>query len=798
MYNIRVNQPTTVTSMRTTRRSLLAAEAAAAAAAAAAGKGADDGGDGDVTTPAVSNKEEEQDRQQKKSKDHDAHENDENENDDNAHDDNDNDNDNAEQDQVFRFKDQTFVSYQDMVEAKREYNVKKMTDIGLMGAVEGARLAAAVAQHAKKRAASTNGLQKRKSAAGEAPGRPRPRASIRTSNRLKGVKADNKYIASESGGGRRRTVTVGKDGTHLYDGSSHKRHRAGNGKGMTVKEESDDEDDNDEDDNDPPNTFYRDRVCDAGVSLSVEGAIHLAHDRDPSNRFSKWVGTSADDAKAFLIELSRSNKTRLKMKKESGIVMKQEIKAKEEEQDDSNSNPSKSSPKSVSVTVVKEEQQQEITNVGSSSSSSTIFQTPCASRQGWVAKVTPDRIYSIACHPCPDRILVAAGDKQGYLGLWNVNVNVNATSASASDTDANNAHDDHGNNNVHLFRPHSRVINHLEWNANGSALYSVSYDSTVRRMDVETQTFAEVFAAYDDSSPTTYKQYAGYNIDQGHRFWTQSGTLLPGANDNGMWLCTSTGDILQLDLRCRTQSRLVQHVKVSDKKVNTISGHPDGNLIATAGLDTTVKLWDVRKFCNSSTKSRQDNMATPWTPTKASKAMLAEIQCGKSVNSAYFSPQLSGNNHASKSQLLVTKMSDAIDIYNTNDLVLLNSKGSTTPSSPTPVQRIPHNNQTGRWLCTFMAQWHGGSSGSAESNSFIVGSMARPRRMDLFTSNTTSSSTRENAADSCASTTFQRHEVVGEYMSSICSRCCFHPASNNSSSLIVCGGNSSGRVTVAR
>ena len=37
-----------------------------------------------------------------------------------------------------------------------------------------------------------------------------------------------------------------------------------------------------------------------------------------------------------------------------------------------------------------------------------------------VAKVTRERIYGIAMHPSPSRVLVGAGDKAGNLGLWSV------------------------------------------------------------------------------------------------------------------------------------------------------------------------------------------------------------------------------------------------------------------------------------------------------------------------------------------------------------------------------------------
>lgn len=52
------------------------------------------------------------------------------------------------------------------------------------------------------------------------------------------------------------------------------------------------------------------------------------------------------------------------------------------------------------------------------------FLTCCKSmtiNENRVAKVTPKRIFSIALHGAVDRSpLIAAGDKWGYIGLWNV------------------------------------------------------------------------------------------------------------------------------------------------------------------------------------------------------------------------------------------------------------------------------------------------------------------------------------------------------------------------------------------
>ena len=92
-----------------------------------------------------------------------------------------------------------------------------------------------------------------------------------------------------------------------------------------------------------------------------------------------------------------------------------------------------------------------------------------------------------------------------------------------------------------------------------------------------------------------------------------------------------------------------------------------------------------------------------------------------------------------------------------------------------PDHRIRHNNRTGRWLSTFMAQWHP----SASTDLFVVGSMMHPRTLQIF-----DASRGEVVRD-----------VQGESLTAVVSRCCFHPSEQK---LISAGGNSSGRVTVTR
>lgn len=348
-----------------------------------------------------------------------------------------------------------------------------------------------------------------------------------------------------------------------------------------------------------------------------------------------------------------------------------------------------------------------------------------------VSKVVPDRIYSVACHPSPSTLVVCAGDKQGHVGLWNVD----QIGEESNDTDG-----------VHLFKPHNRVVTHLEWNRAGTSLISASYDGSVRLFDIQTQKFDEIFATYDDDA--SFKGTLGFGLDQGYGYWTQYACMdSRSADDRCLFLSTSKGTVMHVDLR--SKGKITFHQELSEKKINSVSLHPDGNILATAGLDCTVKLWDLRKFKTPKVAHK---------PTTGCKP-LAIQQAGKSVNSAFFSP--------SGKTIVSTTMNNYLDLTDN-----MHTQSGTVKATT----KIRHDNHTGRWLSTFMAQWH---PTMTSQEMFVVGCMKQPRTVELF-----------SGADGK-----RLRGISGESLTAVVSRCCLHPREDR---LIVVGGNSSGRVTVAR
>lgn len=175
----------------------------------------------------------------------------------------------------------------------------------------------------------------------------------------------------------------------------------------------------------------------------------------------------------------------------------------------------------------------------------------------------------------------------------------------------------------------------------------------------------------------------------------------------------------------------------------------------TSGLDNIINLWDVRKFNNTvATKSNNNKYKRPQP--------IALYNCTKSVSSSYFSP--------SGQYTVATTMANKLDIFENIHLLTENNNNNNNPITLSPTKRVIHDNITGRWLTTFMATYH------PILDIFCVGSMSRPRAIDIFHANGT-----------------LLRSITDELITSVNSRCCFHPCIDN---IIIAGGNSSGRVTI--
>ncbi|XP_005999745.1 WD repeat-containing protein 76 [Latimeria chalumnae] len=272
-----------------------------------------------------------------------------------------------------------------------------------------------------------------------------------------------------------------------------------------------------------------------------------------------------------------------------------------------------------------------------------------------------------------------------------------------------------GDDGVYLFEPHSRPVNCLCFSPfNPAELLSGSYDGSMRCGDVVKAVFDEVYRN-EETSVSSFDFLA-----------EDASTLILSHLD---------GDVSLVDRRTPGTSH-EWWAALNIGMIRTVHVHPVERHYFIAAGAGKVCIYDVRHL-----------------KQKGTKPVTSLNEHTKSVNSAYFSP-VTGH------KVLTTCTDDRLRVYNAS---------SVTDDIPLLVS-IRHNNYTGRWLTKFRAVWD-----PKQENCFVVGSMARPRQIEVF-----------------HDTGSLVHNFMNEdYLGSVCSINAMHPSRN-----ILVGGNSSGRVHV--
>ncbi|KAI9142819.1 WD40-repeat-containing domain protein [Paraphysoderma sedebokerense] len=282
-------------------------------------------------------------------------------------------------------------------------------------------------------------------------------------------------------------------------------------------------------------------------------------------------------------------------------------------------------------------------------------------------KLVPSRIYTAVFHPSADKHLIYVGDKTGTIGLWDVTALSNDADADLKST-------------IYQFKPHTDSVSSLLFNpSNSNQLFSCSYDSSIRMFDVEKSVFSEIFVA-----PSKHTFIQSMDIES-----------LNG-NPNALWFSTNHGEIGRRDLREPIEKTL--YLDLSLKKINTVNLHETSpHYLLTSALDRTCQIFDVRKQ-NTKRKSVDDEENDEFIPHYH---QVWEYAHGKSCNSAYFNKGASLG--ALKTSIVSTSYDDKIRIWKGIELDHLGEVN--VENIPEPI-KIYHNNQTGRWVTNFRANWH--------------------------------------------------------------------------------------------
>jgi WD repeat-containing protein 76 len=192
-------------------------------------------------------------------------------------------------------------------------------------------------------------------------------------------------------------------------------------------------------------------------------------------------------------------------------------------------------------------------------------------------KITPERIYSMAFHPMEAKPLVFAGDKLGSLGVLDASQTNGSTDKVKQEVDEED--DEDLDPVVNIIKPHTRTISAMHMHpSKPETLYTASYDSSIRATDLQKSVAVEVYGpeARDDDDPI-------------------SGVDMATTDPNVVYFTTLNGGFGQYDTR--TKAKDVKTWQLSEKKIGGFTLHPLApHYVATASLDRTMKLWDLRKM----------------------------------------------------------------------------------------------------------------------------------------------------------------------------------------------------------
>lgn len=195
-------------------------------------------------------------------------------------------------------------------------------------------------------------------------------------------------------------------------------------------------------------------------------------------------------------------------------------------------------------------------------------------------KITPERIYSMGFHPTEDKQLVFAGDKLGSLGLFDGSQKIVKDEGEDGDQ-----LDDSSTPAMTTFKPHTRTISAIHFTrAQPQAVYTSAYDSSIRKLDLEKGLSTEIYAPKDD------------DVDE-----PLSGVSIPITDPNLLYFASLNGLFGMHDIRTDYRgSSTVELMELSEKKIGGFSIHPlHPHYLATASLDRTLKVWDLRKIMGS-------------------------------------------------------------------------------------------------------------------------------------------------------------------------------------------------------
>lgn len=234
---------------------------------------------------------------------------------------------------------------------------------------------------------------------------------------------------------------------------------------------------------------------------------------------------------------------------------------------------------------------------------------------------------------------------------------------------------------ITALKLHSRTITSFVFPAEGNEVYSGSYDSSIRKFDLQKGVSVEVWApqSVDEDLPI-------------------SCIAIPPTDPNLLYFSTLEGSFGRHDLRTSSDTEIWQ---LTDKKIGGFSAHPlYPHLIATASLDRMLKIWDLRSI-----KGKGDNRHP---------ALMGEHESRLSVSHASWSPA---------GHVATASYDDTIKIHTFDKAGTFKVGHELDDKAMKPTATIKHNNQTGRWVTILKPQWQERPEDGIQK--FVIGNMNR-------------------------------------------------------------------------
>ncbi|KAF8798064.1 WD40 repeat-like protein [Phlegmacium glaucopus] len=333
------------------------------------------------------------------------------------------------------------------------------------------------------------------------------------------------------------------------------------------------------------------------------------------------------------------------------------------------------------------------------------------------AKVTMNRVYSVAYHPEVSKDLIFFGDKHGQLGIWDAR----APPDEAGDDDSDIAPENREGGKYWRLQlhwpasPKSSISNIKLDPIDAHNVYTSSYDCTVRSLSFVSGTSKEVYATEDVLITS---------ID-----------LPPSGQE--MWIADGAGGVTHLDLR--EDKSVTRRYLFSNAKIGSVSVNPTRPIfLLTASNSRFIKVWDVRKLNkispsplagSDSTENEDSNIRRTLDfdldvvenfveSAKGKGTLRGEYEHKKSASSAFWDPR--------GRQIVSTSYDDTLRLWDL-DSQLFKTQG-TFPELK-PFCRMKHNCQTGKWLTILRAQW---SPNPDAYPHFTVGNM--DHSLDIYSS----------------------------------------------------------------